>query len=79
MAGLTDRDLKMFDLICKYWDTGLVAQELNMTVDAIHQRFYWIRKKREQWQHDINRLNNAERKCKRLKKFLTPRKLKKKR
>lgn len=76
-GNLTERDLRMFDLVCKWHDLRLVGGELSMSEDAINQRFYWIRKKRKQWQRNVNILNSAEKKCKRLEKLLTPKELKK--
>lgn len=70
MTGLTKRDLEMFKLTC-HMALPLVAEKLGMTVEAIHARYYWIRKKRKEWQHNINILNNAEKMCPKVKKMLT--------
>ena len=70
MTGLTKRDLAMFKLICQM-ELSLVADKLKMDVGAIYSRLHWIRQKRKEWQRDINRLNNADRMCPKLKKLLT--------
>ena len=75
--SVTERDKRMFELVCKYIDTKFIAEKLGVAPDTIYQRFRWLRKKREEWQRNVNILNNAERKCKRLKKMLTSRNLKK--
>lgn len=67
---LTKRDLKMFDLTCEM-ELPLVADRLDMSLDAVHQRYLWVRKKRKQAQKIVNICNNADKKCSRLKKFLT--------
>jgi len=76
MADLTERDRKMFDLTCQM-ELPLVADRLGISLDAVHARYYWIRKKRKQWQRNVNILNNADRKCNKLKKLLTSSDLKK--
>lgn len=51
----------------------MVANELNISRGALDSRFAWIRKKRIQWQSDINRIVAAERMCGKLRALLTPR------
>lgn len=75
-GNLTARDEKMLDLICRYHDLGVVAEELGIEEGTITSRLYWIRKKRKEWQRNIDILNKADRKCPRLKKLLATRELK---
>lgn len=75
MTKLSKRDLEMFKLSCQM-ELALVADRLNMSLEAVHQRYYWIRQKRKEWQRNINILNNAEKMCPKLKKLLTPTDLK---
>ena len=86
-GNLTKRDEKMFELICRYHDLDLVADELNehkkelgfkkdISGGTIRARLYWIREKRKEWQRNINVVNNAQKMCKRLDKLLTSRDLK---
>ena len=77
MAKLSKRDLKMFDLTCEM-ELPLVAERLAITLDTVHQRYHWIRKKRKEAQKIVNICNNADKKCSRLKKFLTSSDLQKK-
>lgn len=75
MTKLTNRDLKMFKLSCQM-ELPLVALKLDISLDTIHQRYYWIRKKRTEAQRLVNIINNAEKMCPKLKKLLTPSDLK---
>lgn len=77
MAKLNKRDLKMFDLTCEM-ELTLVAVRLGMSLDAVHQRYHWIREKRKEAQRFVNICNNAERKCSKLRKLLTSSGLRKK-
>jgi len=77
LVRLTKRDLEMLKMACQM-ELPLVADRLDMTLSAVHARFYWIRKKRKEAQKFINILNNAERMCPKLKKLLTPAELRKK-
>lgn len=71
MAGLTERDLKMFKLCCQM-EPSMAAIELEISRAALDSRFAWIRKKRVQWQRDLNRILAAEKMCGKLRRVLTP-------
>jgi len=77
MAGLTKRDLRMFKLSCQM-ELSMVAIELEISRAALDSRFAWIRKKRTEWQNNINRIVAAEKMCGKLRALLTPRTEKKK-
>ena len=70
MAKLTKRDLEMWKLSCEM-ELPLVAQRLGISLDAIHQRYWWIRQKRKEAQKLVNQCNNADKTCPKLKKLLT--------
>ena len=78
MAKLSQRDLQMLKLACQM-ELPIVADKLNMTLDAVHSRFYWIRQKRKAAQTFVNHCNNADKMCPKLKKLLTSGDLKEKR
>jgi len=76
-GNLRTRDLKMFDLLCRYHDVDLVADKLGIEASSVYSRIDWIREKEKDWQWNINTLNNAKKKCNRLKKLLETGELKK--
>ena len=76
MSKLTDRDLEMWKLTCEM-ELPLVADKLNISVNAVRQRYFWIRKKRVEAQLFVNQCNNADKMCPKLKKMLTSSGLKK--
>ena len=77
MAKLTKRDLQMLKMTCEM-ELPLVAERLEMKLDAVHQRYYWIRQKRREAQKFVNICNNAEKICPKLRKLLITQDLAKK-
>jgi hypothetical protein len=71
MPHLTKRDLQMMNLVCQM-ETELVAEKINLTVNAINSRFAWIRRKRIECRDFENTLLGYERKCPDLRRRLTP-------
>lgn len=77
MGNITKRDEKMLKLCCEM-EIPIVAARLGISENAVHQRFAWLRRKRVEWRRNLNIVLNAEKVCGRVRKMLTPNKLKKK-
>ncbi len=68
--GLTEEEERMLDLLMKK-DTSLVAIELGKSEAAIYQALYRIRKRVEEAQNLVNKINNYKIRSPRLRKLLT--------
>ncbi len=68
--GLTEEEERMLELLMEK-DTSLVAIELGKSEAAIYQALYRIRKRVEEAQNLVNKINNYKIRSPRLRKLLT--------
>jgi hypothetical protein len=77
LIDLSEKEEMMLNLLM-YKETDLVAQELGVKEYTIYQRLYRIRKRVDEAQKLINKINAYKNKSPRLRKLLTEPKLLKK-
>jgi hypothetical protein len=77
LIDLSPFEETMLELLM-YKETDLVAQELGVTERTIYQRLYRLRKRVEEAQNLVNKVNAFKNKSPRIRKLLTQAKLLKK-
>lgn len=67
---MTDFEKKMCEVV-QHKEMELAAQEFNMDVKALYQRFYRLRNRIDEAQNLVNEANNIRKQSARLRKLLT--------